>query len=164
MRNTKGFTLIELLIVVAIIGVLAAVGIPLYGGYITKSKISAVLQSHINMRDEMSAGMARCAAQSEGNLKLFKDSRGGNREIVLVPCSSTTSELAAAFVGHFLEYGNPYNNKQVNISRGGNCDPRELGGHLFSSSHSGPDSITLCTNTGDEDGNDKIVKANIYRG
>ena len=164
MRNTKGFTLIELLIVVAIIGVLAAVGIPLYNGYITKTKISAVLQTHVNMRDEMAAGMARCAAQSEGNLKLFKDSRGGNREIVLVPCSSTTSELAAAFVGHFLEYGNPYNNKQVNITRGGNCNPTGLGVHQFSNSHTGPDSITLCTNTGDEDGNDKIVKANIYRG
>ena len=39
MRQNKGFTLIELLIVVAIIGVLAAVGIPMYNGYITESKI-----------------------------------------------------------------------------------------------------------------------------
>ena len=37
-RFIAGFTLLELLIVVAIIGILAGVGIPAYNGYITDSK------------------------------------------------------------------------------------------------------------------------------
>jgi type IV pilus assembly protein PilA len=41
-RNKKGFTLIELMIVVAIVGILAAIAIPAYIDYTIKAKLSEV--------------------------------------------------------------------------------------------------------------------------
>lgn len=46
----KGFTLIELMIVVAIIGILAAIAIPQYQNYVTKSQVTRVVGELGNLR------------------------------------------------------------------------------------------------------------------
>ena len=52
-RNTKGFTLIELMIVVAIIGILAAIAIPNFLNYQCKAKQSEAKQSLGTLAKEM---------------------------------------------------------------------------------------------------------------
>lgn len=51
----KGFTLIELMIVVAIIGILAAVAIPQYQNYIARSQVTRVMQEAGAMKTAIEA-------------------------------------------------------------------------------------------------------------
>lgn len=50
MNAQKGFTLIELMIVIAIIGILAAIAIPQYQNYIARSQVSRVMGESGNIK------------------------------------------------------------------------------------------------------------------
>jgi prepilin-type N-terminal cleavage/methylation domain-containing protein len=58
----KGFTLIELLIVVAIIGILGGVGIPMYNGYMTKAKIESTKANYASIKSFTVALLTKCSA------------------------------------------------------------------------------------------------------
>ena len=67
MRNMqKGFTLIELMIVVAIIGILAAIAIPQYQDYITRAK----WQDNIARVQSYKTAIAECLQNNNGFITL----------------------------------------------------------------------------------------------
>lgn len=60
----KGFTLIELMIVVAIIGVLAAIALPQYQNYVTRARWSDNIASTASLK----AAIGECVQNNNGNI------------------------------------------------------------------------------------------------
>ncbi|PZP30679.1 MAG: prepilin-type cleavage/methylation domain-containing protein [Roseateles depolymerans] len=63
-RAQQGFTLIELMIVVAIIGILAAVALPQYKSYTSKAKVA----NAISVVDSIKTAVALCAQENGGTV------------------------------------------------------------------------------------------------
>ena len=67
--RVQGFSLIELMIVVSIIGILAAIAIPQYQDYATRSRWSSVLSAVASLKTEV----ARCLQERAGELLKCND-------------------------------------------------------------------------------------------
>ena len=72
MKNVSGFTLIELLIAIAIVGILAAVGIPSYQSYTRKAHYTEIVQASAPYK----LGIEECF-QVNGDLSVCKAGTNG---------------------------------------------------------------------------------------
>jgi len=95
MKKEKGFTLIELLIVVAIVGVLAAVAIPVYNGYTQRARRADAKTALEQLRASQEVFRAENGVYT-ANFALLNSSWGGppatvgNYNITLVSNGTTT--------------------------------------------------------------------------
>lgn len=81
----QGFTLIELMIVVAIIGILAAVAMPMYQNYTLKAKFTEV----VNMTGAMKTGIELCVNNGTcGGAGTISGVVAGSNDVPPIPAAS----------------------------------------------------------------------------
>ena len=151
-KKLSAFTLIELLIVVAILGILAAVGIPMYQGYQNTAKYNSTLANFNNASSFLAAEITKCGISDV--MKLKQSASAGSTDYT--PCQVTASTLEPKLVAHFEYDGwkNPYTGENAVIP-----GPPAKGDIQLAATASGDISITGKAENPKDDSEEALIQA-----
>ena len=142
----KGFTLIELLIVVAIIGILAGVGVPMYNGYMATAKVQSATTNHKNVKSFVAATLTKCST--------------GSQYVTLGSSNRYCNQNASTWASYFITYFNSINKNPYckNVFNGTDSATSSGGPRLgLTGIGSSGNRIAIRTNIGNESGGSAFI-------